>query len=391
LLFNLSNFSYTNYIAIKVGNLILTLKSVCCWDLEGPISILDFAAELGRLLSKKTKLNLQKFNMGEFFEMISKYDDYIIDVPGVKKRLNIPDYQPGDTLRLVAPLYMSCFSDKELIKLANNNLGLLPGCKELMKVLHKNWDIFVISTSYRHFAHNVAKSLNIPLDHIYCTDLNIKEANKTIYNIEGDIKNLVNVIFKNYIDNDKNLELVIKDLNKFFWKNEESDYVKAMNLVEVRGGNRKEMAVESISNITQVPISEMVAFGDSITDINMLQRLKNEGGIAVSFNGNRFTVGRSNIAITTPNNLGTLAILESKNNIENFLDSWEKLYRRFKNNPEKIPNKLISKEVKNYFIKYKFVPEIENLSNKTNNELDLIILKQEKFRKKVRGWAGNLA
>ena len=128
--------------------------------------------------------------MGEFFEMISNYDDYLIDVPGVKKRLNIPDYQPGDTLRLVAPLYMSCFSDEEFINLANINLGLLPGCKDLMKTLHKNWDIFVISTSYCHFAHNVAKSLNIPLDHVYCTDLNIKEANKTIYNIEEDVKKL---------------------------------------------------------------------------------------------------------------------------------------------------------------------------------------------------------
>jgi len=391
LLFNLSNFSYINYIAIKIGNFILTLKNVCCWDLEGPITYLDFAAELGRLLSKKTKLNLQKFNMGEFFEMISNYDDYLIDVPGVKKKLNIPDYQPGDTLRLMAPLYMSCFSDEELIKVANNNLGLLPGCKELMKSLYKNWDIFIISTSYRHFAHSVAKSLNIPLDHVYCTDLNIKEANKTIYDIERDVKNLVNVIFQNYIDNDKNLDLIIEDLNNFFWNSKESDYVKAMNFVEVRGGIRKEMAVERISNITQVPISEMVALGDSITDVNMLQRLKDEGGIAVSFNGNRFTVGRSNIAITTPNNLGTLAIFESKNNIENFLNSWEKLYSSFKNNPENIPNKLISKEVKNYFIKYKFIPEIDNLSNKTKKELDLISLKQEEFRKKVRGWAGNLS
>ncbi len=369
----------------------MTQKNVCCFDLEGPISVLDFAAELSRLLSKKTKLDLQKFNMGEFFEMISNYDDYLIDVSGVKKKLNIPNYQPGDTLRLMAPLYMSCFSDEELVELANYNLGLLPGCIELMGVLHKDWDIFIISTSYRHFAHSVAKRLDIPLDHVYCTDLNIKEANKTIYDIEGDVKNLVGTIFQNYIDNDKNLDLVIKDLNKFFWNNKESDYVKAMNLVEVRGGKRKEMAVESISNITQVPISEMVALGDSITDINMLQRLKDEGGIAVSFNGNRFTVGRANIAITTPNNLATLAIFESKNNIENFLDSWEKLYSSFKNNPERIPSKLVSKEVKNYFIKYKFVPEIDNLSNRTEKELDLIILKQEKFRKKVRGWAGNLA
>jgi len=92
----------------------LTVKNVCCWDLEGPISVLDFAAELSKLLNNKAKLSLQKFNMGEFYKMLSEYDDYLIEVPGVKEELNIPNYQPGDTLRLVAPLYMASFSNKEL-------------------------------------------------------------------------------------------------------------------------------------------------------------------------------------------------------------------------------------------------------------------------------------
>ena len=42
-----------------------------------------------------------------------------------------------------------------IIKLAKGDFGLLPGCRELMNILHKNWDIFVISTSYSHFAYNV--------------------------------------------------------------------------------------------------------------------------------------------------------------------------------------------------------------------------------------------
>ncbi|GAJ02257.1 unnamed protein product [marine sediment metagenome] len=163
-----------------------------------------------------------------------------------------------------------------------------------------------------------------------------------------------------------------------------------MNKVQVRGGIRKELAVEAISKKTKAPISEIVALGDSITDINMLQRLKDEGGVAVSFNGNRFTVGRANIAITTVNNLGTLPIFEYKDSIESFLDLWEKNYDEFRSNPRNIPEGLISNEIKNYFVKYQFVPEIENLKNKSNRELDIIIAKQKKMRKKVRGWAGNL-
>ncbi len=283
------------------------MKKVCCWDLEGPISVIDFAAEIGRMLSEKSELNLQKYDMGEFFFMISNYDDYIIDIPGVKEKLNIPEYQPGDTLRLMAPFYVACFSDEELNRLAK-----------------------------------------------------------------------------------KNLEVVIEDLDNFFWKGEESDYVKIMNRVKVRGGKRKELAVEEISKRTNTPIGEMIALGDSITDINMLQRLKDEDGIAVSFNGNRFTAERANVAVTTPNNLGVLPIFEAKDNISEFLGKWESDYKDFSDDPKKIKKGIISDEIRNLFIENNFVPELNDLSNKTHDQINEIIAKQEKMRKYVRGWAGNL-
>ncbi|MFX0047128.1 MAG: HAD hydrolase family protein [Candidatus Hermodarchaeota archaeon] len=368
----------------------MRIKKVCCWDLEGPISILDFAANLSKLIGNKLKLGLKKYNMGEFYKMLSEYDDHLIDVPGVKEELNIPDYQPGDTLRLIAPLYISSFTDDELIGLAKQNLGLLPGCIELIEQLHRCWDIYIISTSYSHFAYTIAETLKIPTDHVFCTELNIKKANETFPDIKNDIDILVKGIFQQFIDNGKKLNLVLDDLNDFFWKAKDSNYFKAMDQIQVRGGKRKELAIETISNKTKVPISEIVALGDSITDINMLQRLKDEDGIAVSFNGNRFSVSRSNIAVTTPNNLGTLPIFKYKDKIDEFLESWEALYTNFRNKPQNIPDNLISKDIRSYFIKYQFVPEIENLKNKSKEELKIISAKQELMRKRVRGWAGNL-
>ncbi|MFX0010341.1 MAG: HAD hydrolase family protein [Candidatus Hermodarchaeota archaeon] len=368
----------------------MTAKNVCCWDLEGPISVLDFAAELGRLLSKNSNIGLQKYNTGAFYKMLSEYDDYLIDVPGVKEKLNIPDYQPGDTLRLIAPLYVSTYSDEDLIKLAKQNLGLLPGCIELMDQLRNQWEIYIISTSYSHFAYNVANALSIPKEHVFCTELNVKKAKKTFDNIKSEVKLLVNSIFQHFMSNGNNLDAVVEELNNFFWDNEESDYLRVMNLIKVRGGKRKELALETISREIKTPISQFIVIGDSITDIDMLQRVKDEEGIAVSFNGNRFSVSRANIAITSLNNLGTLPIFENRDNLETFLESWESTSENFKNNPLKIPNNLISENTKNYFVKYRFVPAIENLTNKTQAELDLIIKKQERMRKKARGWSGNL-
>jgi energy-converting hydrogenase A subunit R len=365
-------------------------KEVSCWDLEGPITILDFAADLSKKLTYKSKLDLKRYDMRSFYGMLSKYDDYLIETPGVKKELNIPNYEPGDTLRLIAPLYIFSFSDNELKKLAEQNLGLLPGCKELMKNLHKDWDIYIISTSYCHFANTIAKALKIAPDRVFCTKLNVKNFTKSFQNISNDVDLLIRNIFKRFMNNGQFLSEVVNDLNDFFWKHDKTNYIEVMNKIQVRGGKRKEIAVEEISNQTGVPISEMVVLGDSITDINMLQRVKREDGIAVSFNGNRFTVNRSNIAITTQNNLGTLPIFRYKKNIEEFLENWEDQYESFKDNPRKIPESLVSRDIKELFIKHRFVPEIENLKNKSKNEIDSIITKQEKWRKIVRGWAGNL-
>ncbi len=365
-------------------------KNVCCWDLEGPISVLDFAAEIGRMLGKKSELNLSNYDMGEFFSMISLYDDYLIEEQGVKEKLGIPEYQPGDTLRIMAPMYVACFSSGELENLARQNLGILPGCKELMMVLHENWDVYVISTSYTQFAYNVARELNIPEDHVYCTELNVEELREGLVNIEKEVNVLVKEIFQKYLDNNKNLTSIIEDLNTFFWSGNESDYLKIMNKVKVRGGKRKELAVEEISEKTGIPISNMIALGDSITDINMLQRLKDDGGIAVSFNGNRFSVKRANIAITTPNSLGALPIFEFKDNIVEFLKTWEEHQDQFKNNPKNIPKDLISEFARKKFIKHDFVPMIHDLRAKNEEELKAIIEQQVVMRKRVRGWVGSL-
>lgn len=368
----------------------MTAKNICCWDLEGPISVLDFAAELGKLLSTNSNLGLQKYNTGEFYKMLSDYDDYLIDVSGVKEKLNIPDYQPGDTLRLIAPLYISVYSDEDLIRLAKQNLGLLPGSVELMAELRSQWEIYIISTSYSHFAYNVANALSIPKDHVFCTELNIRKTRKTFDNIKTEVNLLLDSIFQHFMESNNNLDAVIEELNNFFWNNEESDYLKVMNIIKVRGGKRKELILEKISRELKTPISQFIVIGDSITDIDMLQRVKDEEGIAVSFNGNRFSVSRANVAITSPNNLGVLPIFENRDNLETFLESWESSYERFKNNHLKIPQNLISANIKDYFAKYQFVPDIENLKNKTKANLDLIIKKQEIMRKQVRGWFGNL-
>jgi len=358
---------------------------VCAFDLEGPLSFTDFAAEICKLLG--SKLRYEKLD--EFFQMVSIYDDYLIDNPQIIKELGLKSYEPGDTLKLLAPIYVSFFSNSELIKISKKNIGLIPGSKQTIDLLKKDWDISIISTSYTQHAHNIASALGIPLDHVYCTILDIESTRGIIENIEDHLSLLIGTIFKNYLAKESRIEAVVEDLNQFFWTRE-SDYTRAMNQIVVRGGHRKETAVVEISQKLAVPISEMIATGDSITDKDMLRRLCEEGGIAISFNGNQYSVPYANIAVTSPNLLGVMPIFWKKRDVWEFLAEWETKYPSFKEDPRKIPDSLLDKQLKHYYITQNFVPHLKNLKDASKLEKEKIIALQKAMRKQVRGWFGTL-
>jgi energy-converting hydrogenase A subunit R len=356
---------------------------VCVWDLEGPISHVDFAAEIFKML--ETRIN--RSDLDNFFHMISNYDDYLIENPSIISELDVDSYEPGDTLRLLAPFYIYYFSNEELKTISKNNPGLVPGSKDIMNKLKKEWDIYIISTSYTQHAYNIASLVGIPNRHVFCTEFPITSLKEDIQNIDYAIENLIDTIFIKY--KKSNLESVIDDLNNFFFK-KKSSYRKVMMEIKVRGGRRKESAMVEIANNLNIPISEIIAIGDSITDMNMLKRVRKEGGIAISFNGNQYSIPHANIAVTSPNQMGSLPIFRNDSRIWDFLDDWNNSYNTFLDNPLNIPSKLISKDIKQYFIEKNFVPRLDNLRNATNEKKTVILELQKEMRKKVRGWVGDL-
>ena len=358
--------------------------NVCAFDMEGPLSFTDFAAEICKLLGPRLKYK----KLDEFFQMVSNYDDYLIETPNIIEELGIETYEPGDTLKLLAPIYVSFFTDPELMEISKKNIGLIPGSKETIKILKNDWDVSIISTSYTQHAHTVAQELGIPLDHVYCTALDVSLKDE-IQNIGEHLQVLIEDIFQKFLKKGSQLDVVIDDLNQFFWKRD-SDYVRVMNKIYVRGGHRKEAAVAEISEKMSVPISEMIATGDSITDKDMLRRLNEEGGIAISFNGNQYSIPHANIAVTSPNLMGVLAIFMNKDTVWEFLADWESQYPEFVDDPKKIPENLLKKSLKEYCIQNNFVPRIDSLKDASQEMKDQIIGHQKEMRKRVRGWFGAL-
>jgi energy-converting hydrogenase A subunit R len=69
------------------------------------------------------------------------------------------------------------------------------------------------------------------------------------------------------------------------------------------GGFEKANAVQKSCEKTGISLSEVMYVGDSITDAEAMKEVSKAGGIALSFNGNRYAIQSADIACISPNAL----------------------------------------------------------------------------------------
>ena len=74
------------------------------------------------------------------------------------------------------------------------------------------------------------------------------------------------------------------------------------------GGTEKVNAVKDIIQKNYVDTNQVIYFGDSITDLAPLQYVKENGGLAISFNGNEYAIKEAEIAVLSSNTLVTTII-----------------------------------------------------------------------------------
>ncbi len=346
------------------------------FDLEGPLSPADHAA----LASKRVGEIIGSKNFEKVFEMLSKYDDYLVENPEIQKELNLGEYNPGDTLRLIAPFLAYYLNNSDLVDISNKT-KLTKGARETIYDLKRNnQNIFVISTSYQQHAYNISSKLDIDTSNVFCTKFDI---NKLKEKVSKDlILELQDSIFQKY--KRAGIGTVLGDLNTYFWMQNKDIFSQ----ISVCGGANKARSLQKIINFTSKNMDQVMVVGDSITDMFMLKDAKEGGGFAISFNGNNYSTKNANIVVVSPT-LYAIYLVYKLGNFKN-IDIWQDSVG-FSMLVDSIPKNLISKNVYNYFKKLGMAPIIYNLDNASNSDIEKLIKKQKEMRLKVRGWAGSLS
>lgn len=347
-------------------------------DCEGPISKNDNAYELAEKLIPEG---------ATLFTILSKYDDIQVEI--VKR----PGYKPGDTLKLILPFLKAYGATDEVIRrFSAEGILLVPGAAETLRDLSKLMPSYIVSTSYQHYIESLCEIVGFPKDNSYSTRLELDRFK--ISNSEAmKIREWANILVKrtppkiprgasSLEDLDERDKETVKFLDKMFWSDMRTMSVwQILSNVNPIGGTEKVEAVKDIIRKNKSEVANVIYFGDSITDSAPLKYVRENGGVAVSFNGNEYAVREAEFAVLSENTLVTTILATTfskggKNAVERLVSKWSfKAIEEFTGTNLRIKAEAI----------YRLgLPQIEIV---TENNIERVTEKSCQFRIKVRGEA----
>jgi len=355
------------------------VKRIFISDCEGPISKNDNAFEVASHFIP---------NGDELFTVISRYDDVLADV------LKRPNYKAGNTLKLILP-FLKAYSvtDRKMQEFSAQSLVLISGIKDTLKYVREVAYAFIASTSYEHYIKALCQALDFPYENTCCTRLSIDkyyvtEEEKT--KLKGIAKEIVQMpiieippeakSIKNFPVKDQN---IIRRLDEIFWK--EIAGMKAGRIfheVNPIGGSEKAEAVKDAAQRLSVSLADAMYVGDSITDVEAFKLVKENGGLAVSFNGNQYAIRNAEIAILSEHSIVTAVIADvfsrfGEEQTLSIVKNWN--HETLKKSPanQALLNRLFSL----------YPEELPKVKIITSENMETLAKESGEFRKKVRGEA----
>jgi energy-converting hydrogenase A subunit R len=354
------------------------LKRVFISDCEGPISKNDNAFEItARFVPNGDKL----------FTLISKYDDVLADV------LKKPGYTAGSTLKLILPFLKAYdVTDAQMEEFSAQNLILIANSKDTLQHVRAVASAFIVSTSYEHYIKALCRAINFPYENTYCTKLSIDKYAVTekekmrLKEIAKEIAQMPMIVIppaaKLIEDFSVADQETIERLDTIFWSEIASMSLgRIFSEVTTVGGSQKAAAIEDVVAKLHVALEDVMYVGDSITDVEAFQLVRENGGLTVSFNGNNYAVRNAEIAVLSENNVVTAIVADvfcrqGKQAVLNLVENWnlESLER----------NGMVGLSLLDHlFSRYpQTLPKVQIVTAKN---METIAKQSSEFRKKVRG------
>jgi len=254
-------------------------------------------------------------------------------------------------------------------------------------------DAFIVSTSYEHYVKALCRITAFAYESTYCTKVNLdkyaitEKERARLRELAKEISKMpvIKIPSKTGSINDLSTrdQDSVERLDKFFW-----DEIAGMEIgrifreVNPVGGSEKARAIRDVIRRVGSALTDVMYVGDSITDEEALRLVRENGGLAVSFNGNKYAIENSEVAIMSPNSLVTAVIAEvfcrfGKQQALELVENWSRKALA----KSRIDETLLSNVLK------VFPRRLPKVKIVTSKNMQTLVNVSSSYRKKVRGEA----
>lgn len=283
------------------------MKRVFISDCEGPISKNDNAFELAANFIP---------NGDKLFANVSRYDDVLADV------LHKPGYSAGATLKLILPFFKAYgVTDKQMDEFSAKNILLIADSQTTLRHVQAVADAFIVSTSYQYYIRALCRVVDFPYRNTYCTKVSLDKCAITpkekdrLKEVAQEIAQMQKISIPpearstdNFSCTDK---MAIQRLDEIFWSEIPTMFVgKFLFDVVTVGGEQKAEAIRDAVSHLGTELADVMYVGDSITDAEAFKLVRANGGLTLSFNGNRYAVKTAEAAVLSETSLATAVIAD---------------------------------------------------------------------------------
>jgi energy-converting hydrogenase A subunit R len=265
---------------------------------EGPLALNDNAFELCREFIQPQGTR--------FFQQVSRYADYLVTVA---KR---PGSQSGDALKLILPfLKAHGLTNARIETYSRETVSLMPGAEGTFRFLHsRDLPIFEISASYRPFAEAVGLKLGFQKERIFATELDLDRyalsgaETEELKRLLGEIAGAPEIHLPPEAEAAGDLPAPVQEavalLDRIFGERLPRIPIGAL-LPEVNPISGPEKAKVVSDSLAQTKLSreDIIYVGDSLTDVEAFETVRDGKGLAISFNGDREAVNAAEVIVVS--------------------------------------------------------------------------------------------
>ncbi len=391
------------------------MNYIVCTDCEGEITPIDAAHDaLVNILLKRGIVDSKKEGQ-RIYRIISGFDDVTAELVRGREYSNRLieklEYTSGDTLRLI-PVFFKALdvTDEELAGIYKEIGELYPGAKEGARDIQEllGTELNIISTSWDGFLYSINEGI-VPNKNIYGTSMELDNEKYSLNKAEKKIilNSLEKIKLLNEIVLDESIRR-IEDLNPesrfdylimrgiFFYDFAQIQAVKNM-YKDIRpvGSKEKAKAVQEAAEKAKVTLDKIICVGDSSTDKDMLELVKENGGITWTHNGKDsilksadFNLVTENYRITAP--LVAIANSQGKKGLIRLAKSWsyDNLLSCLKDSVDDETYNEMERTLDNIFVKQETpFSTFTYLRGLDKMQLEQLKDKNEAVRNKLRGEA----